>query len=451
MIREIDCRGKKEKELIKAVMKSVRGAHDESAEELAKIEDAVFEIISDVRRRGDVAVLEYTMKFDGGNGTGRVFDAVYSGMEVTEAEMTEAYERLFAENPSLIETIKLAAKRIEEYHKNQEIKSFQIEEKGGTRIGQRVLPVERAGIYVPGGTAAYPSTVLMSAIPAKIAGVEEIIMVSPPDEAGHLSDAVLVAAKIAGVHRIFKIGGAQAVAALAYGTDTVPRVDKIVGPGNIYVATAKKLVFGNVDIDMIAGPSEILIIADGTANPAFAAADMLSQAEHDKMASAILITDSAEFAKQVSRELQIQLGKLPRTDIATASIENKGRIILVDDLKAATEIANELAPEHLEIMCAAPFEIMDEIKNAGSIFLGEYTPEALGDYIAGPNHTLPTSGTARFSSPLSVYDFLKRSSYIYFSKDSLFDVGESVMEFAASEGLDAHGNAVAIRIGERNE
>lgn len=455
-IAKIDCRGKDDGELSALADLLIREDSPAESSDMRAIEDSVAAIICDVRERGDAAVLEYTERFD---------KAVLASdaIELSRSERDEAYERFSLEQPELLETLELAAKRIAAYHAQQQIADFSLNERkdggenggiagreaaAGVRIGQRVLPLERVGVYVPGGTAAYPSTVLMNVIPAKIAGVSEVVMVSPPDKNGELNAAVLAAAKIAGADRVLRIGGAQAVAALAYGTESIPRVNKITGPGNIYVATAKKQVFGRVDIDMIAGPSEILIIADDTANAKFVAADMLSQAEHDKMASAILITDDESFAHMVEVELLNQLSELPRAEIAEASVENRGKIILVDNLDAALHIANDLAPEHLELMCDNPFEMMKKIRNAGSIFLGKYTPEPLGDYLAGPNHTLPTSGTAKFSSPLSVYDFLKRSSYIAFSREALCDIGEHVVRFATAEGLDAHGKAVAVRMRE---
>ena len=312
--------------------------------------------------------------------------------------------------------------------------------------GFRYLPLERVGIYVPGGTASYPSTVLMNALPAKIAGVKEVVMVTPPNKAtGKVRDELLAAAWLAGVDRVFAIGGAQAVAALAYGTETVPKVDKIVGPGNIFVATAKRRVFGLVDIDMIAGPSEILVIADGNSDPAFVAADLLSQAEHDKLASAVLITTSPALAQQVQAEVERQLADLPRQEIARCSMENNGKILLADSLEEAVSLSNRIAPEHLELCVDDPFALLPQIKNAGSVFLGRSAPEALGDYLAGPNHTLPTSGTARFSSPLSVDDFIKKSSYLWYTPEALARVGDRVADFAAREGLDAHGRSVLIR------
>ena len=337
-----------------------------------------------------------------------------------------------------------AGANIADFHRRQIPQGFEVEKENGIILGQKVTPLERVGIYVPGGTAAYPSTVLMNAVPAKIAGVGEIIMVTPA-KGGYIKPEILAAAKIAGVDKIFKVGGAQAVAALAYGTESIPRVDKITGPGNIYVATAKKLVFGLVDIDMIAGPSEILVLADGTATAERVAADMLSQAEHDVLASAVLVTDSARLAEDTAAELERQIPLLSRAEIARKSVDGQGRIILVKDMAQAVNIANALAPEHLEVYTEEPFRLLPQIKNAGSIFLGGYTPEPVGDYFAGPNHTLPTSGTARFSSPLSGADFVKRSSYIYYTKGALEEAADKIEAFAMSEGLQAHANAVKVR------
>ena len=323
--------------------------------------------------------------------------------------------------------------------------SFVINDEDGILMGQKIIPIDRAGLYVPGGTAAYPSTVLMDAIPAKIAGCPEVVMVTPPNAEGKINPVILAAASIAGVDKIFKVGGAQAVAALAYGTESVPKVDKIVGPGNAFVAEAKKQVFGRVSIDMIAGPSEILIVADGTTNPRFAAADLLSQAEHDRLASAVLVTDSYDLALAVQVELEVQIPKLERAEIARASIDNNGKIIVAENLRQAIDIANEIAPEHLELCVDNPFDYLDAIRHAGSIFMGKNCPEALGDYLAGPNHTLPTSGTARFSSPLSVDDFIKKTQYTYFTKDALARVAQDVAYFARAEGLTAHAKSAVIR------
>ena len=392
----------------------------------------VRDIIDNVKANGDKALYEYCEKFD---------KAKLSSLEVTNEEIDEAFA---AVEPHFIEILKQAAENIRAFHKQQVRQSF-ILNGDGYVTGQKITPIEKVGLYVPGGTAAYPSTVLMDSIPAKIAGCEEICITTPPSADGKVNPTILAAAKIAGVDRIFKIGGAQAVAALAYGTETVPKVDKIVGPGNAFVAEAKRQVFGLVSIDMIAGPSEILVIADGKSNPKFVAADLLSQAEHDKMASAVLVTDSAELAEQVSAELERQIPLLPRAEIARISIDNNGKIIVADNLFDVIEVANEIAPEHLELSVDNPFDYLDKIKNAGSIFMGRYCPEALGDYFAGPNHTLPTSGTARFSSPLSVDDFVKKSQYTYYTKDALKKSAESVAFFAEKEGLSAHARSVTVR------
>ncbi len=401
-----------------------------------EIEQRVDDIIKAVREKGDAALIGYAKKFD---------RAEIDSVTVTQEEIDEA----FAACPdSLIETMKQARDNIEAFHKNQKRTSFTVSETVGVMLGQRIIPLKRVGIYVPGGTASYPSTVLMNAIPPHIAGVKEIIMTTPPGKDGKIAPAILCAAKIAGVTKIIKAGGAQAVAALAFGTESVPAVDKIVGPGNVYVATAKRRVFGVVDIDMIAGPSEILVIADEKSNPAHVAADLLSQAEHDKMASAILITPSEKLAFSVQAEVEKQLARLPRNEIARASIEDNGKIILVKDLTEAVSIANEIAPEHLELCVDEPFALMGMVESAGSVFLGRNAPEALGDYWAGPNHTLPTSGTARFSSPLSVDDFVKKSQFIYYSREALEQAKDHIVSFAQVEGLDAHANSVAIRFGE---
>ena len=392
----------------------------------------VRDIIDNVKANGDKALYEYCEKFD---------KAKLSSLEVTNEEIEEAFNTV---EPQFIEILKQAAENIRTFHKQQVRQSF-ILNGDGYVTGQKITPIEKVGLYVPGGTAAYPSTVLMDSIPAKIAGCEEICITTPPSADGKVNPAILAAAKIAGVDRIFKIGGAQAVSALAYGTETVPKVDKIVGPGNAFVAEAKRQVFGLVSIDMIAGPSEILVIADGKSNPKFVAADLLSQAEHDKMASAVLVTDSAELAEQVSAELERQIPLLPRAEIARISIDNNGKIIVADNLFDVIEVANEIAPEHLELSVDNPFDYLDKIKNAGSIFMGRYCPEALGDYFAGPNHTLPTSGTARFSSPLSVDDFVKKSQYTYYTKDALGKSAESVAFFAEKEGLSAHARSVTVR------
>ena len=402
----------------------------------ANVEKIVTDIINDVRENGDAALYRYCEKFDG---------AKLDCLEVTKAEFDEA---LAVTEPEFLRILESAAKNIRLFHEQQKRQSFVVSGEKGSLLGQRVLPIEKAGLYVPGGTAAYPSTVLMDSIPAKIAGVEEIVMVTPPSKDGKVNSAILAAAYIAGVDRVFKIGGAQAVAALAYGTESVPQVDKIVGPGNAFVAEAKKQVFGQVAIDMIAGPSEILVVADATAKPENIAADLLSQAEHDKLASAVLVTDSMALANAVSTELEKQIPLLERAEIARESIDNNGKIIVADTLYAAIEISNELAPEHLELCVDNPFDYLDAVKNAGSIFMGKYCPEALGDYYAGPNHTLPTGGTARFSSPLSVDDFIKKSQFIYYPQEAFEAVARDVDFFARKEGLTAHGKSATVRLSE---
>ena len=404
----------------------------------ANVEGVVTEIISTVASLGDKALYAYAAKFDQVNLT---------ALEVTPAEIDEAFA---AVEPEFLDILREAAGNIRAYHEKQVRNSFILNEKDGVVVGQKVTPIEKVGLYVPGGTAAYPSTVLMDSIPAKIAGCQEIVMVTPPAKDGKVNPVILAAAKIAGVDRIFKVGGAQAVAALAYGTESIPKVDKIVGPGNAYVAEAKKQVFGRVSIDMIAGPSEILVVADATANARFVAADLLSQAEHDKMASAVLVTDSRTFAEEVSRELEVQIPQLPRAEIARASIDNNGKIIVAEgNLMQAIDIANEIAPEHLELCVDNPFDYLDKIKHAGSIFMGKYCPEALGDYFAGPNHTLPTSGTARFSSPLSVDDFVKKTQFTYYTENALEKVADKIAFFAHKEGLDAHAKSATIRFEEK--
>lgn len=396
----------------------------------------VSQIISNVRKNGDQALFEYCERFD---------RAKLDALEVTTQELDDAMQAVPQE---LIRILEAAAANIRKYHQAQVRNSYVINDINGVVMGQKVIPMDRVGIYVPGGTAAYPSTVLMDSIPAKIAGCGEIVMVTPPGKDCKVNPAILAAAKIAGIDRVFKVGGAQAVAALAYGTESVPRVDKIVGPGNAFVAEAKRQVFGQVAIDMIAGPSEILVVADGTANPAYVAADLLSQAEHDKLASAVLVTDSAELAEKVQSQIEVQLAKLEREEIARASIDANGKIIVADTLDAAIEIANAIAPEHLELCVDNPFDYLDKIRHAGSIFMGKYCPEALGDYLAGPNHTLPTSGTARFSSPLSVDDFVKKSQFSYFTADALKQVARDVAYFAETEGLTAHARSAMIRLEE---
>ena len=398
------------------------------------VESVVSDILADVRQNGDKALYSYCEKFD---------KAKLSSLSVSKEEIEEAVNKV---SPDFLEVLKKAAMRIRKFHEKQVRSSFIINDEDGIVTGQKIIPVDRAGLYVPGGTAAYPSTVLMDSIPAKIAGVKELIMVTPPDKNGKVNPVILAAAHIAGVDKIFKIGGAQAVAALSYGTESVPRVDKIVGPGNAFVAEAKRQVYGIVSIDMIAGPSEILVVADGLSNPRHVAADLLSQAEHDKLASAVLVTDSSEFAQKVSEEIELQLPELERFEIARASIDNNGKIIVAKNLDAAIEIANEIAPEHLELCVDNPFDYLDKIRHAGSIFMGRYCPEALGDYLAGANHTLPTSGTARFSSPLSVDDFVKKTQYTYYTKKALERDAYDVNLFAQKEGLTAHAKSAVIRM-----
>lgn len=404
--------------------------------EKVDVSDIVTDIIENVKANGDKALFEYCKKFD---------KADLTALEVTKEEIDEAFGMVEERFVKIIET---AAENIREFHQNQVRTSFVLNKKNGIVTGQKITPIEKVGLYVPGGTAAYPSTVLMDSIPAKIAGCEEICIVTPPGADGKVNPVILAAAKIAGVDRIFKVGGAQAVAALAYGTETVPKVDKIVGPGNAFVAEAKRQVFGLVSIDMIAGPSEILVVADGNSNPDFVAADLLSQAEHDKNASAVLVTDSYELAEKVSASLEKQIPQLLRSEIARVSIDNNGKIIVAENLKDAIEAANEIAPEHLELCVDNPFDYLDSVKNAGSIFMGRYCPEALGDYYAGPNHTLPTSGTARFSSPLSVDDFVKKSQFTYYTADALREVADDVAFFAEKEGLTAHAKSATIRFEE---
>ena len=396
-------------------------------------------IIEEVRRHGDDALLRYAQQFDG---------AQLTHLEVPGQVLDQAVADLAPDFRTILEE---AAENIRDFHRRQVRNSFVISEKDGVILGQKVTPIERVGLYIPGGTAAYPSSVLMNCIPAKIAGCREIIMVSPPTCNGDVNPVILAAARIAGVDRVFRCGGAQAVAALAYGTESIPRVDKIVGPGNAFVAEAKRQVFGRVAIDMIAGPSEILVLADGASNPRQVAADMLSQAEHDRMASAVLVTDSAAFAQAVSDELERQIPLLPRVDIARESIDRCGKIIVAGDLLQAIDIANEIAPEHLELCVDNPFDYLDKIRNAGSIFLGRHCPEALGDYFAGPNHTLPTSGTARFSSPLSVDDFVKKSQFTYYTGDALSAVSDKIAAFARQEGLEAHARSVLVRFTKEGE
>ena len=406
------------------------------AENTVNVEQIVSQIIANVRANGDKALFEYCEKFD---------HAKLDSLQVTQAEIDEA---VAAVEPRFLEILRHAAANIRKFHQQQVRRSFIINDESGIVMGQKIIPIDRAGLYVPGGTAAYPSTVLMDSIPAKIAGCREVVMVTPPSVDGKINPVILAAASIAGIDKIYKLGGAQAIAALAYGTESVPKVDKIVGPGNAFVAEAKKQVFGTVSIDMIAGPSEILIVADGATNPRHAAADLLSQAEHDKLASAVLVTDSMELAQAVQSEIEKQIPQLLRADIARASIDSNGKIIVADTLDKAIDIANEIAPEHLELLLDNPFDYLDSIRHAGSVFMGRNCPEALGDYLAGPNHTLPTSGTAKFSSPLSVDDFVKKTQYTYYTADALAKVAQDVAFFATQEGLTAHARSAVIRMEE---
>ncbi len=400
------------------------------------VEKIVAEIIENVAKNGDKAVFEYCKKFD---------KADLTSLLVTKEEIDEALEKV---EKDFLRILEEAASNIRAFHQKQVRTSFIINEKEGVVTGQKVTPVDIAGLYVPGGTAAYPSTVLMDSIPAKIAGVSQLVMVTPPGSDGKINPVILAAASVAGVDKIFKVGGAQAIAALAYGTESIPKADKIVGPGNAFVAEAKKQVYGMVSIDMIAGPSEILVVADSKSNPRYVAADLLSQAEHDKLASAVLVCDSMDFANEVSKELERQIPLLERAEIARCSIDDNGKIIVADDLGKAIEISNKIAPEHLELCVDNPFDYLDKVKHAGSIFMGRYCPEALGDYYAGPNHTLPTSGTARFSSPLSVDDFVKKTQYTYYTKDALLKVKDDVAYFATKEGLTAHAKSALVRFEE---
>lgn len=396
----------------------------------------VSDILENVRKNGDAALREYADKFDGG---------APESLEVTEQEYAQAMETV---DPQLVEIMRQAAENIRDFHKHQVRSSFVISEKNGIVLGQKVIPIEKVGLYVPGGTAAYPSTVLMDAIPAKLAGCRELVIATPAKN-GAVNPVILAAARVAGVDRVFKTGGAQAIAALAYGTQTVPKVDKIVGPGNAFVAEAKKQVYGQVSIDMIAGPSEILIVADGGSNPRHVAADMLSQAEHDKVAAAVLVTDSTLLAQAVAAEIERQLEQLPRREIARASIDDFGKIIVCESIAQAIDVANAIAPEHLELCVDQPFDWLDRVKNAGSVFMGRSCPEALGDYFSGPNHTLPTMGTARFSSPLSVDDFVKKTQFSYYTAEALGKVADSVAKFARAEGLEAHARSVLSRQEEK--
>ncbi len=426
MITTVTADGKREYEFIELLKKRAQNSDK-------NVVPVVSEIIDNVRENGDKAVRKYTIKFDG------------QAPENAEISMSEIDSIIAKCDEKYLDTVKKAAQNIADFHKRQVQQSWLTTKDNGVMMGQRIRGLKRVGIYVPGGTAAYPSSVLMNAIPAKIAGVQEIIMCTPPQKDGTPNPNIIAAAKIAGVDRIFLMGGAQAVAALAYGTQTVPKVDKIVGPGNIFVATAKKLLYGTVDIDMIAGPSEILIIADSSANPKYLAADLMSQAEHDKLASAILLTDSAEIAERTKVELAAQIQSLSRKEIIESSLSNFGAMIVCSNMTQAVEFANELAPEHLEVCCNNPMEYVGKLDNAGSVFLGNYSPEPLGDYFAGPNHVLPTSGTARFFSPLSVDSFVKKSSFIYYTESALKADSEDVVRFADTEGLTAHANSIKVR------
>lgn len=422
---------------INAELKRIINRGETATEEVATI---VKDVVERVRREGDPAILEYTEKFD------RV-QLTLKDIRVSAEEIKEAYTGI---DPKKVDALKLAAKNIRAFHEKTKYTSWVSQESDGVILGNLARPIRSVGVYVPGGKACYPSSVLMNVIPAQVAGVEQIVMCCPAP-GGNLNPYILVAADIAGVKEIYKIGGAQAIAAMAYGTATIPKVDKIVGPGNIYVATAKRYVFGQVDIDMIAGPSEILIIADHTADPAYVAADLLSQAEHDELASSILITTSRELAEKVDAEVEKQLANLTRKEIARKALDRFGALVIADSLQAAAEISNSIAPEHLELAVEKPFDLLALIKNAGAIFLGHYTPESVGDYIAGPNHVLPTGGTARFFSPLSTDSFLKKSSLIFYTKEGLDKVGEAVMQIADVEGLEAHGNTIRVRMASKEQ
>ncbi|MGH4117666.1 histidinol dehydrogenase [Clostridium sp.] len=406
------------------------------AEDIQKdVNTVVDKILQDVKSRGDEAIIQYTQKFDSKFIT-------KENLIVSEEEIKNAYKMV---DKDFLDAINLAKKNVTQFHEKQIRNPFMMTKQKGVILGQTVRGVESAGIYVPGGTAVYPSSVIMNAIPAKVAGVENLVMVTPPLADGSINPHILVAADIAGVGKIYKVGGAQAIAGLAFGTESISKVDKIVGPGNIYVAMAKRSVFGYVDIDMIAGPSEILIIADETANEKFIAADLMSQAEHDVLASAMLITTSKDLAEKVVKELEVQIKTMSRKNIIKESLLKYGVILIVDTINEAIELANKIAPEHLEVLVESPFDFLGSIKNAGSIFLGEYSPEPLGDYVAGPNHVLPTGGTSRFFSPLSVDDFIKKSSYIYYTKEALGEVKDKVIKLTEVEGLTAHGNSIKVR------
>lgn len=415
---------------------SLKRSIDQGTEDQQK---AVKEIVARVKEDGDKAVRMFTEKFD---------RATVTEMKVTEAEIAQAYQEI---DETMLETIREAAANIRRFHERQKRQSWIATEEDGTILGQKITPIDSVGVYVPGGTAAYPSSILMNVIPAQVAGVKNITMVSPPGKDGTLSAGVLATANELGINNIYKVGGAQAIAALAYGTESIPSVDKIVGPGNIYVTLAKRQVFGDVAIDMIAGPSEIVVLADEGANPKYVAADLLSQAEHDTLASAVVVTPSQALAEAVSEEVERQLAVLPRKEIAAASIENYGAIYVTEDLDEAVRVVNELAPEHLEVLTKEPMQLLGKIRHAGAIFLGPYSSEPVGDYFAGPNHVLPTNGTARFSSPLNVDDFTKKSSIISYSKTALVENGAKIAAFARLEGLEAHARAVEVRLEEENE
>ena len=426
MINVIKADGKTELEFLRKVEERNRSTND-------NVTAVVSDIIENVRQNKDNAVREYTIRFDG---------AAPDSFEVTREEIDAAVKQC---DPDFVETLRKAAANISDFHARQKQQSWLTTKENGVIMGQRVRGLARVGLYVPGGTAAYPSSVLMNAIPAKIAGVKELVMVTPPQKDGRPNPAIMAAAAVAGVDRVFLMGGAQAVAALAFGTESVPKVDKIVGPGNIFVATAKKLLYGVVDIDMIAGPSEILVLADESADPKFLAADLMSQAEHDRLASAILVTTSQSIAERTVKELERQVQALSRREIIEESLTNFGVIIICPDMDTAVRMANDLAPEHLEVCCNNPMEYVGRLDNAGSVFLGNYSPEPLGDYFAGPNHVLPTSGTARFFSPLSVDSFIKKSSFIYYTDEALRADKDDVIRFANTEGLTAHANSIIVR------
>ena len=419
----------------KRLIDELKGRATETEQEILL---SVNNILAKVKKEGDKALFELTKSFD---------KVELKTLEVTASEIDECFNSV---EEDFIEALKEAKMNIEDYHKKQKANGFLMTKDKGVYLGQRVLPLERVGVYVPGGTAAYPSSVLMNVIPAKVAGVDEIIMVTPPDKDGGINPYIGVAARIAGIDKIYKVGGAQAIGALAYGTETILKVDKIVGPGNIFVATAKKLVFGEVDIDMIAGPSEILVIADEKSDPSFVAADLMSQAEHDKLASSVLITTSKELYEKVEVELERQVKTLEREDIIRTSLKDFGSAILCKTIEECIDISNAIAPEHLEIMVDEPMQYLGMVRNAGSVFLGRYCPEPIGDYFGGTNHVLPTSGTARFFSPLSVDSFIKKSSFIYYSKEAIMENGEKIITLANKEGLTAHANSVKVRLNNGN-